>query len=185
MIPLGYMAKPISPGLDWLQNDRVEEILSVASHISDDFANWINFWKHNGYWFFDSPEIIAELIKEHAIPTDGLRWFYYEGYELEYDEDEKTWSSFQPEPSFPLAVIPPKESCLMGFDVVTYSHGNSAECSPLSCNGLAAEIEVNRHCLLPSLDIARNAIDDGRFGNSEPGPFRIVAVYEIPAPALS
>jgi hypothetical protein len=47
----------------------------------------------------------------------------------------------------------------------------------LSCNGLAAEIETNQHCLLRSLEEAQQLLESGRFDNSEPGPFRILAVY--------
>ena len=184
MISLGYMAKRISSGLEWLKNDRVTEILSVASCISRDFADWIPYWKHNGYWLFDSPEIIASLIPEHDIPRGGLRWFYYEGYEFAFDENRKTWEPYHPEPSFPLDTSAPPKSILRGFDVATYSQGNCAECSPLSCNRLVEELAVNRHCLIDTFDAARKAIDEGRFSNSEPGPFRIVAVYEIPAPGI-
>jgi len=41
---------------------------------------------------------------------------------------------------------------LEGFDVTTFSVANSPECSPLSCNDLAADIAVNKHCLFDSFD---------------------------------
>jgi hypothetical protein len=55
----------------------------------------------------------------------------------------------------------------------------SPECSPLSCNSLATGIVVNRHCLFDSFEQAVRALEAGAFDNSEPGPFRIFAVYKI------
>ena len=53
MTPVGYMAKHIASRPDWLKANEVEDIYSVSNCVSDDFADYINFWKHNGYWFFD------------------------------------------------------------------------------------------------------------------------------------
>ena len=61
MLPLGYMAKRIVTRPEWLKADRVEEILSLSSCSSEDFADWINYWRHNGYWLFDSPSVIQVL----------------------------------------------------------------------------------------------------------------------------
>jgi hypothetical protein len=72
---------------------------------------------------------------------------------------------------------------LEGYDVVTFSVGTSAECSPLSCCSLATEVETNEHCLLPSFERAQRLLNEGRFDNTEPGPFRIFAVYSVGWPA--
>lgn len=50
MIPIGYMAKHVVKKPDWLQTNQVEDIYSVSNCISDDFADYINYWQHNGYW---------------------------------------------------------------------------------------------------------------------------------------
>ncbi len=57
MIPIGYMAKIVATKPDWLKNIDVVDIYSVSGCISSDFADYINYWKRNGYCFFDSPEI--------------------------------------------------------------------------------------------------------------------------------
>ena len=36
------------------------------------------------------------------------------------------------------------------------------ECSPVSCKGVATELEVNRHCLFDSLEQAKGNDRDGR-----------------------
>jgi hypothetical protein len=76
----------------------------------------------------------------------------------------------------------PKEKFIEGYDIVTFSQGVSPECSPLSCNNLAADIPTNRHCLLDSFEEAKHLLESGLFNNSEPGPFRIFAVYSVEKP---
>ena len=71
---------------------------------------------------------------------------------------------------------------LEGYDVVTFSARTSAECSPLSCNVLAAEMETNEHCLLPSFERAAQLLEEGRFTNAEPGPYRVFAVHSVSWP---
>lgn len=182
MIPIGYMAKLVAPKPDWLKTDQVDEILSVSSCVSTDFADWINYWRHNGFWFFDSPSVILELSAEYNIDLSADRWFYYEAHDMEYDEDGGGWRAFEPEKSFITAVDPPADRQLLGYDIVTFTCGTSAECSPLSCNHLAEHMKVNRQCLMGSFEEAVNFIDEKSFLDCEPGPYRILAVYEVPTP---
>jgi len=70
---------------------------------------------------------------------------------------------------------------LEGFDVTSFVVHTSPECSPLSCNSLAEKIPTNRHCLFNTFDEAKSAIDNGMFAGAEPGPYRIIAVYSVPA----
>jgi len=182
MVPAGYMAKHIIKKPDWLKAENVRDIYSVAGCVSKPFADYIKFWKHNGYWFFDSPEIIQNLARENFIPLEGTTLFYYEVFELEYHEGDSQWRGIGPEKSFKTDVTVPEKLILEGFDIATFSLGNSPECSPLSCNGLAARIKTNLHCLFSSFDEARQSLESGKFDDSEPGPFRILAVYSTEWP---
>ena len=177
MIPAGYLAKRIVTRPDWLKAVHVEEILSLSGCVSENFTNYLPFWKHNGFWLFDSPEAIQVLAAEQAIDLSGCRFFYYEAYELEFDGEEKQWHGFGPEKSLPTAVQPWEKKELAGFDVVTFSSGTAPECSPLSCNSLAETLPVNRHCLFDTFEMAKQQIDAGGFEHSEPGPYRIFSVY--------
>ncbi len=179
MIPVGYMAKRVSVRPEWLKAERVADIYSVSRCVSEDFADYINYWKHNGYWFFDSPGIIQRLALDHSLDLTGTTLFYYEVHEGEFDDAENQWIPFAPEPSFTTRVISPLEKTLEGYDVVTFSVRTSAECSPLSCNSLSTEVETNQHCLLPSFERALQLVDEGKFNNAEPGPYRIFAVYSV------
>lgn len=179
MIPVGYMAKHVAGRPDWLKANRVADIYSVSNCMSNEFADYIDYWKHNGFWFFDSPEVIREIAKENSLDLTNTSLFYYEVHELEYDEKERSWKPFAPETSFKTQIVEPKTKQLEGYDVVTFYVHTSPECSPLSCNSLASEVETNEHCLLPSFEKAKQLLEEGRFENTEPGPYRIFAVYSV------
>jgi hypothetical protein len=172
VIPAGYMAKRVAARPEWLTAAGVIDVYSVSHCISKDHADYIKDWRHNGYWLFDSPDIIRQLARAHSVDLEDAVLFFYEVHELEFDEGDARWQPFAPEPSFPTRVVEPSVKTLEGFDVVSFYLGSSPECSPLSCSGLATEIETNEHCLLPSFEHARQLLSDGRFDGTEPGPFR-------------
>ena len=180
MIAVGYMAKKVAFHPDWLNVPQVQDIYSVSGCVSRDFMNYIDFWRHNGFWFFDNPQIILELASQNGLALHNLTFFFYEVYEQEFDGKSKQWLTFEPEP-FPTNVIQPAQKEFCGYDVVTFSTGTSPECSPLSCNSLASEIRTNSHCLLNSLEEAKKNLEAGNFEHAEPGPYRIFAVYAIDA----
>ena len=180
MIPVGYMAKFIATRPEWLKADHVCDVYSVSHCVSHDFADYLNYWKHNGYWFFDSPEIIREIAREHSLKLSHTSLLYYEVFEHEFYGEKNEWKPFSPEMSCPINVIEPETRILKGYDVVTFSARTSPECSPLSCNSLASNIEVNQYCLLPSFELAKQLLREGKFKHTEPGPYRIFAVYSVP-----
>jgi hypothetical protein len=186
MIPAGYMAKRVLRRPEhlgenpvWLKVTNLDDVYSVSSCMSKDFADYIDYWKHNGYWLFDSVDAIRLLATEHSIDLTGCQFFFYEVHDLEFDHERKQWQLFEPEESFKTEVQHPKRKQLEGYDVVTFVARTSPECSPLSCNYLAETVPVNRHCLLESFDETKRLIETGAFDNSEPGPYRIFAVHSI------
>jgi hypothetical protein len=178
MIPAGYMAKRIAQRPDWLKAPGVRDIYSVSTCVSKAFMDFIRFWRHNGYWFFDDPKAIQELARENSLDMRECTFFYYEVYEMEFDEQSKEWLSFKPS-DLSTHVIPPAKKQFRGYDIVTFNAGTSPECSPLSCNHLASEMSTNTHCLLETFEEARNSLESGEFDRTEPGPFRIFSVYTI------
>ncbi len=180
MIPVGYLAKRSCEKPKTLELQGVVDVFSVGNCVNDDFADYINYWKHNGYWLFDSPEIIQEVAKENSIDIGGSLLFYYEAYEEELAG--KSWRPFSPETSIPTNVLPPPNRRLEGFDVVTFWAGNAPECSPLSCNSLAEVLPTNSHCLFDSFEKAWTNLNSGEFAGGEPGPYRIFAVYSVDWP---
>ena len=116
---------------------------------------------------------------EVGIPLIGLKLFYYRVYPLQWDSTSKTWESFAPEPSLVTCVSEPEAAQIEGFDVVCYSMQTSPECSPLSCNDLCESVAVNEHCLFPSLEDAKQALESGIFEGGERGPYRILEVCSL------
>jgi hypothetical protein len=174
------MAKRVHKKTDWLKAPNVVDIYSVSGCVSEDFADYINYWKHNGYWLFDSPEIIKSIAKENSIQLEGMSLFYYEAYEMEFNGE--SWHPYAPEPSVTTHVVPPSHKQLEGFDVVTFYARNSPECSPLSCNSLAKDLRTNEHCLFASFEEAETNVENGAFSECEPGPYRIFSVYSVDWP---
>jgi hypothetical protein len=181
MIPAGYLYKRVVARPEWLNAPHVENVYSLSSCISDNFADAVQFWRRNGYWLFDTPDVMEAIAAAESIDLSRHALFYYEFHELEFDERQRRWWPFDPIPHTWTHVLAPRRKDLRGFDVTGFSARTAPECSPLSCNGLASELPVNRHCLLETLDEARDALERGAFDNTEPGPFRIVAVYTVPA----
>jgi hypothetical protein len=182
MIPIGYMAKRSCEKPEGFIFPQVADIYSVNNCVNDDFADYVDYWKHNGYWFFDSPGIIQAVAHEHLIDLHGTKLFYYEVHELEFDGEN--WRTFSPGFGPPVTVIPPPEKQLEGFDVVTIWVENSPapDHSPLSCNSLAEEILTNSHCLVDSFEDAERALNEGRFRGNDRGVQRIFAVYSVEWP---
>ena len=180
MIPVGYMAKRVTLKPDFLHDANIIDVYSVSGCVSDDFADYIHHWKHNGYWLFDSPEVIRTVANAEPTALDGTTLFYYEAYEKEFDGNR--WRPYHPEPSFVTDVVTPQERRLEGYDVVTFRASTNPECSPLSCNSLAKHIPTNSHCLLNSFEECERYLSQGAFNNCEPGPYRIFSVYTVLSP---
>ena len=181
MRPLGYLYKSVAVRPDWVKASHVSDIYSLSGCVSENFADYINYWKHNGYWLFDSPQVIQSLAAEHGISLEGMKLFYYEGHEQEFDDEHQKWIPYEPEASFGTNVIEPSSKTFEGFDVTTFSVHTSPECSPLSCNACAENLPTNAHCLFPTFEEATQAIESGAFQGTEPGPYRIIAVYSANA----
>jgi hypothetical protein len=64
----------------------------------------------------------------------------------------------------------------LGFDAVSKSISAFFECSPLSCNNMAAEAPVNRFCLLETLAEAMALAEHCSRGEGEPGPYYVLEV---------
>src|SRR5689334_16904912 len=97
MLSVGYMAKRVVQRPDWLNAPNVQDIYSASDHASRNFMDYIEFWRHNGYWLFDTPQIIQELSLQNNLDQGGLTFFYYEVYEQEFENRSRQWRSFEPE----------------------------------------------------------------------------------------
>jgi len=177
MIPMGYMLKKVVASPEWLGVASVESIHAVSGCVSENFLDYITLWKHNDWWLFDNPSILRSIAADHQLDLDALTLFYYEAFENEYVATAGVWRPI--EPDGPTNVDLPPTKSLSGYDVVTFWLQTSPECSPLSCNSLAREMIVNRFCLFDDFATAFDSLEQGKFNNSEPSPYRIFAVYTV------
>ena len=68
MIPAGYLYKEIVGAPDWVGAPAGTAVYSLSNCISDDFTDYIPYWRHNGFWLFDS-----ESVKESIGAKEGDR----------------------------------------------------------------------------------------------------------------
>jgi hypothetical protein len=179
LIPAGYMAKNIVTKPNWLKANDVNQIYSVSSCISEDFTDYIDYWKHNNFWFFNSIDLIQEIINFEGKILSDYETLYYELYEKEFDESVMNWKEFKKEEDFGYNVELPINNIFLGFDLVSYSCGTIHECSPLSCNSLAESVPTNKYCLFDTIDDAIKTAEDMNILKGEPGPYRIIKVSKI------
>ena len=190
MVPAGYLLKHVKPPPDWLVGAPVEQVCSVASCMSENVVDPSNEWLHNGFGVANDPGVLTQLLEKEGADPEGAKLFYYEVFEEEIDSDGWTFDrdAWQPlslaaSSSVPVDVsVPPPdlERQLLGYDVVTF--GDFLEHSPLSCNSVAKDLQVNKYCLFNTLDEAKRAIDSGGFGGgSEEGVYKIFSVTLLSA----
>jgi hypothetical protein len=181
MKPAGFMYKKVEKDNDL----PVDDIYCYGGCTTVDFAEFIPYCKHNKYYIFDNPELMQEIAKLETINLNKMLLLYYEIYELQFREVSQQWEEYSSSMTgFPLENIQiPVLKKLEGFDVTCFSGHSSPECSPLSCSHLAQKVSVNRHCLFSTFEEAKSALENDLFNinNSEPGPFRITAIYSLPA----
>jgi hypothetical protein len=177
MFDAGYFLRRIAPKPDHLAVPGVREICSVSECISSGADDWIAAWRHNGLGWFNH---VADALS--VAPEAQRGEFRLFAYRIHPDVFRgATRSTF----SLPGDVHPeplPEGFRSMGFDSASKSsaEGLSLECSPLSCNGLAAELPVNEHCLFPSLDAAIAGAQRFAAEQPEPGDYYVVEVLEGP-----
>ena len=151
MIAAGYFAKRVAPRPEEMDAPRVCEICSVSNCISQGPEEWLESWRHNELgWFNSIADALSVLPRETREPYRLFAYrvtphFHRGGARL----DTELPPDVRPQP------IPP-DFVVRGFDAVSRSidYPNGFEHSPLSCNYLATELDVNEFCLFSSLDAA-------------------------------
>ena len=177
------MAKKVCPRPASLKAKNVVDIYSVSNCVNDDFDDYIQFWEHNDYWFFNSPADLLQVAKTAELNLSIMSLFYYEIHSEQWDGE--TWKVFATQNSASTNVLKPKKTHLEGFDVVTFGQQTNPGCSLLSCNSMAEELPTNSHCLFSTFEQAHEALTSNAFKDCEPGPYRIFAVYSTDWPAVT
>lgn len=169
LILAGYFPKVTTLPSDWSLPAHLTEVCSVSNCVNGAPDRWIELWLHNENWLFDSPGDARLGI------GDDPRAFEIFAYRLAplrfVDGRTEPWpvESGEVEPL-------PADFQSLGFDAVNASYGTNFGCSPLSCNHKAAEIPVNRYCLVDTLEDAIAAAVRFSIGQCEPGPYHVLEV---------
>lgn len=175
MIDGGYFAKRIEARPDWLQAHGVSEVCSVSNCISTPPDGWIEHWRHNGFGWFnriaDATDIVP--LEQRA----NFRLFAYRLHPLVFQKSSRTELAVPPD------VRPepiPATFRSLGFDSASKSMESilGFECSPLSCNSMAAEFAVNEFCLFASLQDATAGAERFAAEQPEPGDYYVIEVLE-------
>lgn len=175
LIDAGYFAKRITPKPETLDAPGVVEICSVSNCISQAPEGWIEHWLHNQFGWFNRASDAQAVVPPHQ--RAAYRLFAYRIYPALFRNGARHEfalpSDVHPDP------VPPTFRSV-GFDAVSKSIETSLgfECSPLSCNAMAKEVNTNESCLFDSLEEA--IAGAGRFsvGQAEPGDYYVVEVLE-------
>ncbi len=168
---IGYFPKRTMERPDWLKVAGVEEVCSVSTCISDAPDGWIDQWRHNEMWAYDTPELAWSVVPEATRSEFDL--YAYLMFPAQFADGQQ-----QPFEIPPLHVTPlPSSFERLGLDVVSRSCGSSFECSPLFCNQMAEHVAVSRHCLVDDVGVAFQLAEEFEAGGCEPGPYYVVEVW--------
>jgi hypothetical protein len=175
VIDAGYFAKRIAPKPEFLNAPGVREICSVSECISSGPDGWIERWLHNQFGWFNRA---ADAVR--VIPQGDPRRYRLFGYRV---LPEIFKNGIRVALRIPADVRPdaiPSTFRSLGFDSLNKSMDSvlGLECSPLSCNSLAAEIQVNEFCLFRTLDAAIAGAERFSREQPEPGDYYVVEVLE-------
>jgi hypothetical protein len=166
---IGYFPKDTAVPPGWPFPDRVDEICSVSGCINRSPDRWLKRWRHNNLGCFNTRADARAVLPEDA---SNFGMFAYRMLPRRFVDGAA--ESFTV-PEFP--VEPLAENFIpLGFDAVSRSVDSFFECSPLSCSLMAAEVAVNRFCLVDTVAEAITLAESFSRGNQEPGPYYVVEV---------
>jgi hypothetical protein len=189
-ILIGYCAKKVEKRPEWLKTPNLEGICSVSHCLSrPPEGHWEWHPALNAIWLYRDETGALGLFAPTEDPKDFDLFAYKilpmgfgtHGEELPLDDDEAPVITKAAEETVAL----PDDYEFLGYDCLTMATqwGYAAlECSPLSCNSMSNDTEVNKHCLI---DERERAIDfASRFSKEDWDHAYVVEVWRkrrIPA----
>lgn len=169
-ILIGYFPKITLVRPDWLKAEHVIEVCSASECMSKGPTDWIDAWKHNDHWLYNSPHIATTVIQED---TSSFEMYAFKQYPIRIDHGAVEDEEVSEQNVMPL----PEDFEMLGYDAVSRSGGNAFECSPLSCNNGAETIPCNSSCLFETLEEAIESAKNFSNGVWEPGPYYIIEIF--------
>jgi hypothetical protein len=179
---IGYMPKQTKVPNDF-GAPHLESICSASTCIAKGPPDgWVDFWLHNEHWLFQSPATARTVLASADASEFTIQAYRMFPWEFDQGSMQPQIVNDAPAPLTPngesLILLPPNFRFL-GFDVVEKSPIVSGfSCSPLSCNGAWSLFETNKHCLIDNLPRAIDLATIFSKGDWEPGPYRVVEVFQ-------
>jgi hypothetical protein len=185
---LGYGVRRTRPPAGWAPDisARVDEICSVSDCVNSRPEGWVERWDYNHAGCYPTGEAALAT-------TRGARGFQLLAYVLvEWKLDASgAVTRIDADTIFTAGDLPrealPGDYVSIGFDVVSRAVDDPRrvgfDCSPLSCNSMAREVTVNRHCLVDDLEVALQLARAWDREMPEPGPFFVVQVLRRGRPS--
>ena len=189
---LGFRVKePWVPDAAWFPKAQsgVEVVCSVSDCLAEPPPGWIDRWDFNRARCYDSVAAALETIP--PAEEDKYVCFAYwlvrakvngNGTPESVDPHEVFVDGLSPLPAQPGTDL---ECERLGYDVVSVGSTEGFECSPLSCNGMAGQISVNRYCLLDDVEHALRVARRFDEEQPEPGDYYVVEVGRVAGPVRS
>lgn len=168
---IGYFPKRATETPEWLHGCAINEVCSVSGCISEDPEGWIDHWRHNDCWVFDTPALAWSVV--HIDDRPNFRLYAYQMYPVRFDHGQAIAIEL---PDLNVAPLPPSFQRL-GYDIVSRSCDSTFECSPLSCNKMAEQYAVNRYCLIDDEADAVQIAIEFSVSEPEPGPYSLIEVW--------
>lgn len=170
---IGYFPKKTALRPDYLHAPNVTEICSVSTCISKGPEQWLEYWRHNEYFLYNTPEdalsVIGDLSNRQRYDI-----YAYKQYPLVIESGEVVQEQLLEVKVTKLS----KSYEFLGYDAVNKTFSDAFECSPLSCNGGAETIKTNKYCLFDTYgDAMVNALRFSIEEKWESGKYYIIEVY--------
>jgi hypothetical protein len=177
VIDAGYFAKVVASRPAFLKSARVREICSVSLCISAGPDDWVGQWRHNWLGWFNAPDDAWSVVPEED--RSRYRLFGYRLGPIRFNRGTSEPVTI-PDDVHPLPI--PESFVSLGYDAVNKSMESvlGFECSPMSCNSMADEIEANDYCLFSTEADATSAANRFSVEQPEPGVYYVVQVLEAP-----
>lgn len=173
---LGYFPKRRTPPPEGMAAPGVEWICSVSECVCKGPEEWIRHWRHNDWGYYDDPETAWSVVPPEERPAFELH--AYGLLPVRFTQGRREDAAVAAGSATP----PGDDFEPLGYDVVSRGRSSFFECSPLSCNGWASEVQVNRHCLLDDGDEALRRAAEAEAGNFEPGDYYVMRVLRARRP---
>ena len=167
---LGYFPKRLTSVPEGYDLPGVQEIASVSECIASGPEGWVDLWRHNDAFLYNSPEQAWAVVPVDDVARYGM--YAYKIASRVYGQDHAQPIEIQVKP-----IDLPQSFSRLGYDVVNRDYSVTFECSPLSCNAMARQVLVNEFCLFEDHASAVQFAKRCAVEQPEPGSYLVVEVW--------